>query len=111
MTAIRATCPTCEDVQLRIEDLVLRICTDTTDRRYVFTCPACLAPTSCEIDSEGAELLVSAGVEICWWTLPDELQEAHIGPDFTHDDLLSFHELLADDQAISQVIASFDSPG
>lgn len=111
MTVIRATCPTCEDVQLKIADVALRVCTDTSDRRYIFTCPACLSPTSCEIDSEGAELLVSAGVEIQWWSLPSEMKEVHSGPALTHDDLLSFHELLADDSALSRVVNSLDSLG
>ena len=104
MTLIRATCPTCADVELTTDDVRLRVCTDTSDRRYVFECPSCLTPRSAAIDEAGAELLVQAGVVLIWWKLPEELSEARTGPELTHDDLLAFHNSLADDASISAAL-------
>jgi len=104
MTLIRATCPTCADVELTTDDVRLRVCTDTSDRRYVFECPRCLTPRSAGIDEAGAELLVQAGVELIWWNLPEELTDDKDGPKLTHDDLLAFHQFLADDDSISAAL-------
>ncbi len=104
MTLIRATCPDCSDVQLTTEEVQLRVCTDTSDRRYVYECPNCFTPRSAAIDAAGAELLVQAGVELIWWKLPDELGETKAGPALNHDDLLAFHDFLDDDESISAAL-------
>jgi hypothetical protein len=43
------------------------------------------------------DLLVSAGVRRVTWRLPLELSERPTGSALTHDDLIEFHDLLADD--------------
>jgi hypothetical protein len=43
------------------------------------------------------DLLVASGVKVEVWNLPLELQERPVGEPITHDDLLSFHELLEGD--------------
>ena len=41
------------------------------------------------------DVLVSAGVQLTEWHLPAELVERPAGDPITHDDLLDFHEMLA----------------
>ena len=39
------------------------------------------------------------------WSLPAELHELHVGDPISHDDLLDFHHLLADDASLAETIA------
>ena len=42
MTTVRAQCPACGDVKLRIDDLTVRVCSDeSTTGAYRFRCPIC----------------------------------------------------------------------
>ena len=40
------------------------------------------------------------------WTLPAELFEKRSGREIDHDDILDFHSLLDDDEAIAAALAS-----
>ncbi|MFT7648688.1 MAG: hypothetical protein ACI8Y4_003440 [Candidatus Poriferisodalaceae bacterium] len=46
------------------------------------------------------ELLGASGVEVVAWTLPAELSERRQGRPITHDDLMDFHDLLQNDDAL-----------
>ena len=48
-------------------------------------------------DAEIVELLVTSGVRMVTWHLPDEITEGHEGDPIDHDDLLDFHALLETD--------------
>ena len=87
MTTIRANCPTCGDVQLRANDLVVRVCSDDESGSYTFRCPTCTV----------VDLLVSSGVRMEVWRLPAELTEPRVGPTLQPDDLLDFHLMLEGD--------------
>lgn len=42
MTTVRAQCPACGDVQLQIDDLTVRVCSDEEmPSAYRFRCPGC----------------------------------------------------------------------
>lgn len=95
MTTIRASCPTCGDVQLTPTDLVVRVCADDNNGSYCFTCPECGFGVAKDASPRIVELLVSTGVRMDVWRLPAELNESTPdGPRFTPDDLLDFHLLL-----------------
>lgn len=96
-TRIRASCEECGDVELRVDDVVVRVCIDDDAGSYVFRCPSCAMSIVKDAEPRVVELLVASGVEVTPWTKPAELAERHDGPAFTHDDLLDFHELLAGD--------------
>ena len=76
---------------------MVRVCLDDQRSSYAFRCPVCDDPVARPIGSSLVELLASSGSPVCLWRLPAELFERHDGPALTHDDLLDFHDLLADD--------------
>lgn len=96
-TRIRASCEECGDVELRIDDVTVRVCIDDDAGSYVFRCPGCERAVVKDAEPRVVELLVASGVEVAAWSMPTEQTEAPQGPAFTHDDLLDFHELLESD--------------
>ncbi len=106
MTTVRAQCPACGDVQLRIDDLTVRVCDDhKSPSAYRFTCPGCEQTVEREASPRIVELLVSAGAPHETWNWPAELTEPRSGPPLTHDDLLDLHVLLEDDTWFQQLVA------
>lgn len=106
MTTIRASCPTCGDIQLTPSDLLVRVCADDNQGSYCFTCPTCGFGVAKDASPRIVELLVSTGVRMDVWRLPAELTEAKGGPRFTHDDLLDFHLLLEEEHWFDELVAS-----
>lgn len=105
-TLIRATCSDCGDVELGTRDLVVRLCEDTESGSYVFRCPSCALPVVRPADMPTIDLLVSAGCRLEVWNVPAELYEPHpVGLPFTHDDLIDFHEQLADDAWFDDLVS------
>ncbi|MEZ5169657.1 MAG: hypothetical protein R3A49_02790 [Acidimicrobiia bacterium] len=95
MTTIRASCPSCGDIQLQAEDLIVRVCLDDDEGgAYCFRCPSCDLAVSKDASTRIVDLLASSGVRKQEWRLPAELSEARVGPPLNHDDLLDFHLLL-----------------
>jgi hypothetical protein len=97
-TRIRASCEECGDVELRVDDVTVRVCIDDDAGSYVFRCPGCEMSVVKDAEPRVVGLLVASGVEVTAWSMPAELFEARRGPAFTHDDLLDFHELLESDR-------------
>src|SRR4051812_50226845 len=62
VTTIRANCPTCGDVQLRANDLVVRVCSDDESGSYTFRCPTCTVAVAKGASKRIVDLLVSSGV-------------------------------------------------
>lgn len=112
MTRIRATCPSCGEVELRPDEIELHVVgADPDDVRdgstYVFDCPACADEIAKPADSRIARLLASGGVTILCTGDPEmeavvaaamerivHPEGIVIGPALTVDDLLDFHQLL-----------------
>lgn len=106
MTTIRASCTICGDVELTVHDVEVRVC-DTTDAgEYTFDCPRCAHAVRRVADSHIIDLLVASGVRLVNWSIPSELYETHSGAPISHDDLLDFHTLLEDEQALAAAIQS-----
>ncbi len=103
MTTIRANCPSCGDVQLRAEDLTVRVCSDDEAGSYTFRCPACAQAVAKDASRRIVDLLVSSGVRMEVWRLPAELTEPRVGPPISPDDLLDFHLLLGEPGWFDQV--------
>jgi hypothetical protein len=91
MTTIKASCPTCGEVQLRPEDVSLMVCSSAaTLSYYAFDCPACRVEVRKPADDHVVSLLLSGGVPATPWDLPAEARESHVGPRLSYDDLLDF---------------------
>ena len=97
MATIRASCGTCGDVELTSADLVVRVCRANNVGSYSFPCPTCGSTVIKDAEPRIVELLVTSGVRLVTWDLPDELREPKHGDPIDHDDLLDFHALLAQD--------------
>ena len=103
VTTIRANCPTCGDVQLRSNELVVRVCSDDESGSYTFRCPTCAVAVAKGASKRIVDLLVSSGVRMEVWRMPAELAEPHVGPRLQPDDLLDFHLVLESDDWFSEL--------
>ena len=98
MAIIKASCPSCGDVEMTVGDVHVSLCATTDRGSYAFRCPGCHTAVSKLIDGNVVDVLVASGARLSVWELPAELDEPHHGAPITHDDLLAFHfELERDD--------------
>lgn len=110
MTTIRATCPTCGDVELKPADLRLVVCSRAEWSTYAFDCPACRDEVKKPADEEVVALLVSGGVTVQTWHIPLEALEEHCGPRLTYDDLLDFVLWLDEHDALAGGMPTVPQP-
>ena len=108
MATIRASCPDCGDVELTTSDVRVRVCLDDDRGEYRFTCPICSMVIVKPAEHRTIDLLVASGVEMDTWTLPAELFETRSGGRINHDDILDFHRLLHDDDAMAAAMSSMN---
>ena len=90
MTTIKASCPTCGEVELTPADLSLMVCSHAPLSYYSFCCPSCLDEVRKPADDHVVSLLISGGVPASVWDLPGEALEVKSGQRLTYDDLLDF---------------------
>jgi hypothetical protein len=108
VATIRASCPTCGDIELTSRELTVRVCAANNQGAYVFQCPDCLLAVSKLADAKIVDLLVSSGVRLVVWHLPAELDEPRSGPPITYDDLLEFHDAIQEDGWLERLASSED---
>jgi hypothetical protein len=104
MTTIKATCPACGEVDLTADDILLRIGATRSVNTYGFTCPDCAEFVEKPADERVVRLLLSGGVVPVPVHVPAEALEVHIGPQFTLNDLLEFHEMLENTDWFEQLV-------
>jgi hypothetical protein len=104
MATIRASCPTCGDVELTAKNVKVHICTTNNAGSYSFVCPDCQLAVSKPAEPRIVDLLVSSGVRLEVWHLPAELEEAKQGLPITYDDLLEFHYDLEHEDWLARLI-------
>ena len=110
MTTIKATCPSCGEVSLTADDILLRIGSVATSNTYGFDCPECGDHVEKHADERVVRLLLSGGVMPVLNHVPAEALEARNGPPINHDDILSFHELLEGDDWYEQLLDTNQQP-
>jgi hypothetical protein len=128
MTTIRATCPTCGEVEMGATAVLLTVESGGAEGCYSFVCPVCEDTVEKRADRKVVMLLLSAGVEVqevAQLSLPQETpaqtaagaapQAAPVrpsasrvpdGPPLTTDDLIDFHFLLQRDDWDGLLFAS-----
>ncbi|MDH4168109.1 MAG: hypothetical protein OEW42_00835 [Acidimicrobiia bacterium] len=110
MATIRATCPSCGDVELTTEDVRVRVCLDDDRGDYSFRCPACAMTVVKPAEARTVDLLVASGVHLDTWTLPAELHERPMsGKPIDHDDIIDFHAVLQDEGRLVEALDSISS--
>jgi predicted RNA-binding Zn-ribbon protein involved in translation (DUF1610 family) len=90
MTTIKASCPTCGEVEMTSRDVALMVCSHAPLSYYSFDCPDCHDEVRKPADDHVISLLMSGGVRAQVWELPAEALEAKSGPPLGYDDLLDF---------------------
>ncbi len=103
MAWIRTSCPTCGDVELGTDEVRVMMCSSTIEGSYVFRCPTCRLAVSKPADPDVVDVLVTAGVRLCVWKLPAELEERRHGDPINYDDLLDFHFRLQGEDWIGEL--------
>jgi hypothetical protein len=106
VATIRASCPTCGDVELTSGDVTVLVCATNNEGAYAFQCPACQLAVSKPAEARVIDLLVSSGVRMNVWQLPAELDEPRIGGPISYDDLLEFHFSLQNDDWMSELTSA-----
>jgi hypothetical protein len=105
VATVRASCPTCGDVELTTRDVLVRVDSSTGSNSYSFPCPTCRLLVSKAATDRIMEILVGAGVRVVAYTRPAELDERKSGPPITHDELLGFHIALDEPGWLEREIA------
>jgi hypothetical protein len=90
MTTIKASCPSCGDVELTPQQVRLVVCSVKTWSYYAFTCTTCLEEIRKPAGRDVVALLISGGVVAEPWAVPAEALEEHTGPALCYDDVLDF---------------------
>jgi hypothetical protein len=90
MTTIKASCPTCGEVELTPPDVRLMVCSHAPSSFYSFTCPGCSDEVRKPADDHVISLLMSGGVTATVWEIPGEALEPKVGAALNYDDLLDF---------------------
>jgi hypothetical protein len=113
MTTIRTKCPTCGDVDMGAAAISLFLETGGDRGAFAFVCPECSAEVSKPASRKTVALLLAAGVEPA--PADEDLEAPELAvedrspvPDaaaFTFDDLIRFHFLLEDDEALRELLS------
>jgi hypothetical protein len=104
MTTIKASCPTCGEVELTPADVSLMVCSHAPLSYYAFTCDGCRVEIRKAADDHVVSLLVSGGVPATVWDLPAEVLEIKNGPALSYDDLLDFALLLGETDLLAGLV-------
>jgi predicted RNA-binding Zn-ribbon protein involved in translation (DUF1610 family) len=105
MTTIKASCPSCGEVELTPADVSLVVCSHAPLSYYSFSCPGCTEQVRKPADDHVVSLLVSGGVPATVWEVPAEALEPRTGPALTYDDLLDLAIQLAETDLLAPVAA------
>ncbi|HWH30031.1 MAG TPA: hypothetical protein VNU26_13935 [Mycobacteriales bacterium] len=105
MTTIKASCPSCGEVELTPADVSLMVCSHAPLSYYAFTCPSCADEVRKPADDHVVSLLVSGGVPATVWDVPAEALEPRTGPALTYDDLLDLALQLESTDLLAPVAA------
>jgi hypothetical protein len=104
MTTIKASCPTCGEVELTPADVSLMVCNHAPLSYYAFGCATCGEEIRKPADDHVVSLLVSGGVPAQVWELPAEVLEVKTGPALSYDDLLDFALRLAETDLLASLV-------
>lgn len=106
MTTIKASCPSCGEVELTPADVALMVCSHAPLSYYCFACPTCTDEVRKPADDHVVSLLVSGGVPAQVWDVPAEALEPRTGAALGYDDLLDFALQLGRTDLLSALAAA-----
>lgn len=97
MALIRASCPECGDVELGSNQIQGQIWDGRES--YIFRCPVCRMTIPKDCDAQVIQILGAAGCKIVSIE-PPKWETLETSVDLTVDEIIDFHEMLKDDEAI-----------
>lgn len=99
---VTTTCPNCGEIDVPLDEVVLRVNDDDGSGACVVCCVGCGARFSKTADDSMMILLVAAGIEVQTWAKPAEVDErpTHLAP-ITHAELVAFAAMLDDPAALN----------
>lgn len=106
MALIRASCPTCGDVELTPGDVRVLLCSTTYESSYAFQCPSCRLAVTKPAEARVVDVLLASGIPLSVWHMPAELDEPRSGPPISYDDLLEFHFALRREAPLESLLAA-----
>lgn len=106
MTIIKATCPTCGDVELSRDQVRLVVHPLAERSFYGFTCTRCGEGVRKPAGDEVVRLLTMGGVVAERVVVPAEALERHDGPPISADDVLDFAAWLATATSVAEAAAT-----
>lgn len=105
MATIKASCPTCGEVEMTSADIRLMVCNHAPLSYYAFDCPNCRDEVRKPADDHVISLLISGGVKATVWEVPAEALEPKVGPRLSYDDLLDFALHLANHDRLAALVS------
>lgn len=90
MATIKASCPSCGDVELKPAQVRLVVCSVKEWSYYAFGCTSCGEEIRKPAGKDVQGLLRTGGVPVEHWVVPAEALEERSGPAITYDDVLDF---------------------
>lgn len=90
MTTIKASCPSCGDVELSAAQVRLVVCSVPAWSFYAFECATCREEVRKHAGEDVVRLLGTAGVPAERWDVPSEALEERTGPAISWDEVLDF---------------------
>jgi predicted RNA-binding Zn-ribbon protein involved in translation (DUF1610 family) len=102
MTIIKATCPSCGDVELSRDQVRLVVHPVAERSFYGFTCTRCGDAVRKPAGDEVVRLLTMGGVVAERIVVPAEVLEHHPGPSITGDEVLDFAAWLEGASSIAE---------
>lgn len=111
MTTIKASCPSCGDIELTPQQVRLVVCSVKSWSYYAFTCTTCLDEVRKPAGRDVVALLISGGVVAEPWNIPAEALEEHRGPVLSYDDVLDFALWLEHADLIAAAAEAHRQPG
>lgn len=106
MTSIKATCPTCGDVELTADDVRLVVCSVEAWSYYAFTCSSCGEEVRKPAPADVTRLLRIAKVREERWAVPAEALEPRAGAPIGYDDVLDAVLWLATHDCLAEAVAA-----
>ncbi|GAB3684639.1 hypothetical protein [Angustibacter aerolatus] len=90
MATIKASCPSCGDVELTAAQVRLVVCSVNEWSYYAFGCDQCGDEIRKPAGKDVQSLLKTGGVAVERWVVPAEALEEKSGPAISYDDVLDF---------------------
>ena len=88
---VRVSCPGCGEIEVRVDDVTVRVCVQLAQNIYRFHCDRCDTFVIKDAVQSTVLLLRRAGVRVEAWELSADLRALRDGPPIHIDELIDFH--------------------